>query len=326
MRHFEQCLWATLSIAGLHCAAPATCFALDKQGSAHGGQFDAEGSDDFDIEGSISLGVSLYNPTYAARPDNTGLALFRYAAHADIDLIGTKLSVPLDLNVFTDRKRAGLEKFMPSELDVIGGLSSTWGLGPGAIEFGSRVEHDRPVDSEPVDLPDGTRGKSTFTQTYVDARARYLYSLAKVVPGLASALGEGDISGALTLGWFAYNPSYAARPDNTGLALFRYGARVELSIWHDYLSFGLDSTMFTDRHVQPLRPSELDLTPELIVHLAPFEAHLAYERDMPLTRSKELPPNQPQLVQSFIYLLGVWNFDLLHETKPMQTRGHIVSP
>ena len=47
--------------------------------------------------------MSLYNPTYAARPDNTGLALFRYAAHFDFDLIGRRLSIPLDLNMFTDR-------------------------------------------------------------------------------------------------------------------------------------------------------------------------------------------------------------------------------
>ena len=46
----------------------------------------------------------LYNPTYAARPDNTGLALMRYAGHRDVDLIGSRLSIPIDINTFTDRE------------------------------------------------------------------------------------------------------------------------------------------------------------------------------------------------------------------------------
>jgi hypothetical protein len=307
--------------------APGRAWGLDKQGAAHGGQVEGDEAGGFDIEGSVTMGVSLANATYAARPDNTGLALMRYAAHVDVDLLGPTLSVPLDLNLFTDRHRQGAGKLAPSELDVISGLTSTWRAGPGSIELGSRVEHDRPVGSTSVVLPDGTSGRSTFTQTYADARARYLYSLARAAPGLAAALGEGDVSGAATLGWFAYNPSYAARPDNTGLALFRYGARVELSLWHDYLSFGLDGTLFTDRRSRPLAPSELDLTPEVIVHVAPFEVHLAYERDMPLNEPPGLPLDQPRLVQSFVYLLGVWSFDLVHEPiKPLESRGQVVSP
>jgi len=86
----------------------------------------------FDIEGTFLYGISLYNPSYAARPANTGLTLFRYAFHADIDLIGRRLSIPVDLNMFTDKTRSGLRKLVPSEGDVITGLTSTWdGVGPG---------------------------------------------------------------------------------------------------------------------------------------------------------------------------------------------------
>src|SRR3954469_18130960 len=81
-----------------------SAFALDKQGSAHGGQVGG-GSREFNISGAAMLGASLYNPTYAARPDNTGLALFRYALHFDIDLLGRLLSIPIDVNVLTDRER-----------------------------------------------------------------------------------------------------------------------------------------------------------------------------------------------------------------------------
>jgi len=290
---------------------PTAARALDKQGSAHGGSVEgAEGG--FNISGSLMAGVSLYNPSYAARPDNSGLALLRYAAHLDVDLIGRRLSVPLDLNLFTDRTRGGLKVAAPTEFDVISGLTSTWDLGPGAVEVGARVEHDRPID------------KGKFTQTYADTRARYLYSLAHEFPGLGAALGNGDVSGALTLGWFAYNPSYAARPDNTGLAFLRYGARTELSLLDDLISVAVDATFFTDRHASRLRPSELDLTPEIIGHLAPFEVHLAYERDMPLD---DRGLTRKGLTQQFVYLMGVWSFDIKKApTAPLLDRGQLVSP
>jgi len=74
------------------------------------------------------------------------------------------------------------------------------------------------------------------------------------------------VSGWLTLGWFAFNPTYAARPDNTGLALLRYGVHTELSVWTDHLSVGLYGTMFTDRRAtNPVAPSELDFTAEITV-------------------------------------------------------------
>ncbi|HKQ68363.1 MAG TPA: hypothetical protein VJT73_03450 [Polyangiaceae bacterium] len=293
-----------LPLVLLLALSPSVASALDKQGSAHGGSVDASATG-FKVSGSGTFGVSLYNPTYAARPDNTGLALFRYAAHADVDLIGPKLSIPIDFNVFTDRQRKGLAIFAPTEFDVIVGLTTTWPAGPGALELGARVEHDRPVD------------QGSFTQTYVDARARYLYSLASQSQWLTQ--NGADISGAATLGVFAVNPTYAARPDNTGLALLRYGLRGELSLWEDLLSFGLDGVMFTDRQVNAFRPSELDFTPEVILHVGRWEAHLAYERDMPVDRGG--------LVQSFVYALAVCSFDSSSEAPPpLQQRESVVSP
>jgi hypothetical protein len=286
---------------------PATpALALDKQGSAHGGSI-AGATQGIHVSGALMAGVSLYNPSYAARPDNTGRTLMRYAAHGDLELIGRRLSVPVDLNLFTDRDRDGVRKLGPTELDGIVGLTSTWEVGPGALEVGTRFEHDRPVD----------RGGAS--QSYVDVRARYLYSLAAALPGLAPALRDGDVSGWVTLGWFAHNPSYFARPDNTGRALLRYALHAELSLWQDTLSVGLDGTLFSDRRADnPLRPSELDLTPELILRRRDFEVHIAYERDMPLDRSG--------LVQHFVYLLGVWSFSLGSDPGPFEDRGQILSP
>jgi hypothetical protein len=299
---------AALGLALATATETSPSHALDKQGSAHGGKVGDENEEGFNVSGAVTLGAALINKSYAARPDNTGLALFRYAGHADVDLIGRKLSIPLDVNFFTDKQRHGGLIFAPSEFDVIGGVTTTHAVAKGDLELGARVEHDRPVD------------RGGFTQSYGDTRARYLYSLAKVFPSLARDLVDGDISGYFTLGWFAVNPSYAARPNNSGLALFRYVGHSELSVWHDYVSIGLDGTFFTDRHAEVVvRPSELDLTYEFIVRKAPVEIHLAYERDMPL--------DQRTLIQDYVFALLVYGFDLKRAAvQPLETRGTIPSP
>jgi hypothetical protein len=287
---------------------PNEARALDKQGSAHGGGVEGPTSG-FAMSGSVAAGVSLYNPTYAARPNNTGLTLLRVAGHLDIDVIGRRLSIPLDVNLFTDRTaRPGARFLVPSEIDVISGLTSTWKLGPGAIEGGARIEHDRGLDGG------GNAHTSTSAneQTYADVRARYLMSLAAIAPDAARRLADGDVSGWLTAGWFAVNRAYFARPDNTGLALFRYSAHVELAVWEKRLAVVLDTTMFTDRRsTNIVRPSELDLTAGVVVR--PFgrdgaELHVAYERDMPADRGG--------LVQQLAYVLGVVPFDILSSSVP----------
>lgn len=277
--------------------------ALDKQGSAHGGQVGG-GERDFNVSGSGMLGASLYNPSYAARPDNSGLALFRYALHLDVDLLGRLLSIPIDVNMLTDRQRKGAKIFAPSELDLIGGLTSTNGLTRGFdLELGARIENDRPVD------------RGGLQQTYVDARARLLYSVAALSPALARSLKDGDVSGYATLGWFAINPSYAARPDNSGRALFRYVAHTELSVWEHRLALGADGTFFSDRErsgAKKLAPSELDVTAELIGRYDPFELHLAYERDMPI--------DQGDRVQQLLYVIFAYSFDFHDRLHPPQAK------
>lgn len=135
---------AVLAVASL--ASPDAA-ALDKQGSAHAGVVGSDGDDDgFDVSGALTLGSAIANKTYAARPDNTGKALMRYAAHADVDLFGRRLSLPLDVNLFSDRERKGALVFAPTELDLIGGVTTTFGAGFGDLELGARVERDMPID------------------------------------------------------------------------------------------------------------------------------------------------------------------------------------
>jgi hypothetical protein len=291
---------------GVLCVAVigAPVQALDKQGASHAGGVSS--SSTFNLSGSALLGVSIFNPSYAARPDNTGLALLRYAGHLDVDLFGPRLSIPLDVNIFTDRERPGFEVLAPTEFDIITGLTSTWQAGPGALEVGARFEYDMPVD------------RPGFTQAYVDARARYRLEASTLAPRIRDALWGGDVAGWVTLGGFLFNPTYAARPDNTGLALLRYAAHAEVSVLDDLFSLAFDLTFFTDRQASWVVPSELDFTIDLIVHRAPLELHLAYERDMPLDR--------PGLVQHFAFLAAAVSFDLAGATRASTDRNELHSP
>ncbi|MET0386104.1 MAG: hypothetical protein ABW321_09115 [Polyangiales bacterium] len=302
-------MWRTAFLLVVSCAALAagrTAHGLDKQGSAHGGDVSGE-ERGFAISGSLLFGSAVYNPTYAARPDNTGHALLRLAPHADIDLIGSRLSIPIDVNLFSDRDRSGLGKLAPTELDLISGITSTWPLGPSALELGARVEGDFPID------------RGSYNQVYGDVRGRWLFSLAAFEPAVAHALAGGDITGAVTLGWFAVNPSYAARPDNTGSALLRYAFHINTQVTQ-HVFFGLDAVLFTDRREHALVPSELDFTAELGGSFGDFTLHLAYERDMPVDRGG--------FVQHFLLLFATWDFSVLENTasQPTAAPGDGVEP
>jgi hypothetical protein len=289
--------------------APAR--ALDKQGAAHGGEVEGP-SKGQEIGGSLLLGAALYNPSYAARPDNTGLALFRLAPHLDFDLIGHRLSIPLDLNFFTDRQLEGAEKLIPTELDVITGLTSTWGLfKAGAIELGARYERDMPLD------------QGDFSQSYVDTRAKLLVGLTDAHPAIGDFFAGNAVNLSSTLGYFAYNPTYAARPDNTGIALLRYAAHFDVFVPKAYLGLYLDTTFFSDKKAEhKLRPTELDLTVGVALRLDPFELSIAFERDMPLDRG--------DYTQEMLFLYASWAFTVFStqeepSPKPATNQGGVLS-
>lgn len=297
---------AAALIFGALCIMPCSrSYALDKQSSAHGGEVGGADSG-FALSGNVLLGAAVYNPSYAARPDNTGLALLRAAAHFDVDLIGSRLSIPVDLNMFTDRERRGAGKLVPSELDIITGLTSTWPIDRTALELGARFEGDFPVD------------RGGFSQRYVDLRARLLFALSAYAPATQEALLGGDLTGALTLGLFAYNPTYAARPDNTGLALFRYALHLTLHVTTRFF-VAFDAVFFTDRERVIVAPSECDITPEIGVSLIEgLDLHIAYERDMPIDRGG--------LVQQLVLMHLSWDFSLVKAeeapTANLRTRAH----
>ena len=287
-------------LLALLLSVSSSALALDKQGAGHDDEeFDDSG---FNVSGALFLGALPYNPTYAARPNNTGLAVIRAGAHLDVDLIGQRLFVPIDLNTFTDRLA---NPARPSELDYIVGLATALRLPRGELELGVRAEQDRSVD---VAGP---------TQTYGDLRVHYQLSAASLFPALGDALRQGDLTLSATLGLFFVNPTYAARPDNTGLALFRYAPHLEVSLLKDLLSLGVDATLFTDRTSRPLLPTELDFTVELVTRIRAFSLHLAFERDQPVDR--------PGLVQQMGSVVVAWAFDLKLDA-PRVDRGKKLTP
>jgi hypothetical protein len=118
----------------------------------------------------VGAGWLFHNSNYFARPDNTGRALFRYVAHADLDLYKNKVVLYGDVNMFTDRDSS--HQARPSELDWIIGLALRWR----DMEFAVYREEDRPLDREGL------------VQKYVAVQLRVSFDVSKRDLGFTSAL------------------------------------------------------------------------------------------------------------------------------------------
>ena len=111
-------------------------------------------------------GWLFHNSHYFARPDNTGRALFRYVAHADLDLYKNKVVLYGDVNFFTDRDGANQAK--PTEMDCIVGLALRWH----ETELAVYHEQDQPLD------------KSGLVQKYLAVQLRFSFDVSKGDLGL----------------------------------------------------------------------------------------------------------------------------------------------
>jgi hypothetical protein len=279
-------------------AAPAA--ALNKQGARKArAATDAEPT--VDASGSLFGGVFLFNPTYAARPNNSGVALYRFGLHLDVDLYKRWLTLSYDENSFTDGSPGARNPLAPSEYDQIVGLLSTVAL-PHDLELtlAAHLEYDLPgaearKEARPPDYQVG------YSQAYVDAYARLGFA-------------RGRLALFAALGGFLWNPSYASRPDNSGVALLRYVLHGELRLL-PWLAYRLDLNFFTDRDEMPLSPTECDVTSELGVRLADdWELRFVGEADLPIGAYPANGPNPanpaPGLRQFYLAGLLQWSFDV----------------
>jgi hypothetical protein len=114
-------------------------------------------------------GWLFHNHNYFARPDNSGRALFRYVAHADLDLYKNKLVLYGDVNLFTDRDAGN--QAAPTELDWIIGLAARWRN----MELAVYHEQDQPLD------------RSGLIQKYLALQLRFSFDISKQDLGIGVA-------------------------------------------------------------------------------------------------------------------------------------------
>lgn len=275
--------FALVALASLCIGAPAA--ALNKQGmSAPADAVAHAGPAWINLSGYLFGGAMVYNPSYAARPDNSGRALTRWGAHVDVDLLDRRLTLSYDANVFSDADADS--RLRPSEHDHIVGLLARWR----SLELGTHYEIDSPAD------------RPGMSQSYVDAHARWYWDLGAAWPALREKLPRQNVYGFFTIAGFLFNETYAARPDLSGLALLRAVAHVEIDLYRPYVTLSVDLNFFTDRQVNyGLVPSELDTTVGVVVHLGDFDIAVMAENDRPIDRGG--------LQQSYVSTILSYRFD-----------------
>ena len=292
---------------------PTFAHALSKQGArATDDSASSQQSRQLNLTGYLFAGAFLFNPTYAARPNNSGRALGRYGLHADLDFYGPWLTLSYDLNLLTDGSPDTSGSGTPSEHDHIIGLLSSIPLRHNlALTMAAHFEYDAPgaepnsafrrlhPDCKPsskVAVPDCYQ--AGYNQSYLDAYARLGWA-------------RGRYSAFFALGGFLYNPTYAARPDNAGIALLRYQLHGEVVLL-PWLLVRTDLNFFTDRDEFPLAPSELDVTSEVALRWRSFELRFVGEADLPIGEYPDKGPNPssaPGLKQFYLATLLQWSFD-----------------
>lgn len=180
------------------------------------------------------------NPTFAARPDNTGLVGMRYMAHLEMDLYKQYLTFYTDQNFFSDRTNGWI---ILSEWDMtyaFTGLIGRWG-------WRLQYERDAPLD------------KSGLKQAYADVLGTGNFHAAEDLSWWRRYFPHQNVNAYAGFGWLFHNSSYFARPDNTGLALFRYVAHVDFDLYKNKVVLYGDTNFFTDRELDnKLKPTELD--------------------------------------------------------------------
>jgi hypothetical protein len=228
----------------------------------------------------------VWNPTFAARPDNTGLVGMRYMGHLEVDLYKQYLTFYTDQNFFSDRTNGWIEL---SEWDMtyaLTGLIDRWGW---RIQY----ERDAPLD------------KSGLKQEYADILGTGNLHSAEDFSWWRKYFPHQNVNAYAGFGWLFHNSNYFARPDNTGRALFRYVAHADFDLYQNKVVLYGDTNFFTDRELSnKLKPTELDW----IIGLA-FRFKDDYE--ISVYREQDLSLDKPgTLVQEYWAVQLRFSFDV----------------
>ncbi len=276
-----------LCVAVTHCAAVRQAEALEKYGRPLP-SLDVPSSTEREAEESLFGGYLLtapfvHNPTFAARPDNTGLVGMRHMIHVETDLYKQYLTFYTDQNFFSDRRDGWIKL---SEWD------STYAFTGIVDQFGWRIQFER----------DSGLDRKTLTQEYADVLGTATFEAVRDTAWWRKTFPHQNLTAYAGVGWLFHNSSYFARPNNTGRALYRYVAHADLDLYKNKVVLFGDINMFTDRQASAISPSELDWIIGLAVRWRNTELAVYREEDRPLDRSG--------LIQKYVAVQLRYSFDV----------------
>ena len=262
--------------------------ALEKYGRPLPSMDDADkmapGAEESLVAGYLLTGIFARNPTFAARPDNTGLVGFRHMLHLESDLYKQYLTFYTDQNFFSDRTKGWIEL---SEWDGTYGLTGV--LGP--VTWRLQYERDAPLDRRGI------------TQSFADGLVTGRFQAVQDLPGWRRLLPNQNLTAYAGAGWLFHNNSYFARPDNTGLALVRYVAHADFDLYRNKVVLYGDINLFTDRNSDSkASPTELDWIVGIALRWRGAEVAVYHEQDRPLDRGG--------LVQRYLAVQLRYSFDI----------------
>jgi len=293
----------TVALLGCLWTVPDT-FALEKYGrplpSMDDADQDTEAAEESLIGGYFLTAAFVRNPTFAARPDNTGLVGMRYMGHFETDLYKQYLTFYTDQNFFSDRTNGWIEL---SEWD------GTYGITGVVDHFNWRMQYER----------DAGLDRKTITQSYADVLATAKFQAVQDLPGLHRRFPDQNLTAYAGAGWLFHNNSYFARPNNTGIALFRYVAHADLDLYKNKVVLYGDLNFFTDRELSnKVRPTELDWIVGLALRWKSTELALYYEQDQPL--------DERTLIQKYLAVQVRFSFDVSKQDLGLGKKTSAVSP
>lgn len=234
--------------------------------------------------GYFLTGVFAHNPSFAARPDNTGLVGLRHMLHLETDLYKQYLTFYTDQNFFSDRTNGWIEL---SEWDGTYALTGV----VGHLSWRVQYERDTPID------------RKGLAQAYADGLVTAKFQAVQDFPVWRRLLPNQNLTAYAGAGWLFHNTNYFARPDNTGRALFRYVAHADFDLYKNKVVLYGDVNMFTDRQADnQVNPTELDWIVGLAVRWRTSEVAVYLEQDQPLDR--------PGLVQKYVAVQYRMSFDV----------------
>ncbi|HEY6974055.1 MAG TPA: hypothetical protein VI359_07105 [Nitrospiraceae bacterium] len=219
------------------------------------------------LRGYLLTSAFVHNPSFAARPDNTGLVGLRHMIHLETDIYKEYLQFYTDQNFFSDRNNGWI---ILSEWDSVAAFTGTinnWG-------WRLQYERDAPLD------------RSGTKQIYADTLVTYSAPDAQQWTWWRSVFPQQNLNFYAGAGWLFHNHDYFARPDNSGRALFRYVAHADLDLYRNRVVLFADTNFFTDREASNVvNPSELDLVIGLAFRYDKAELAVIHEQDMPIDRT-----------------------------------------